>query len=139
MEMSTTSKDIVRRFLEAWDRQDLETAAGLVTEDFVNNSSSSRGRAGVIEEGRFWFTAFPDAQATIDELIADGDKVVARVTATATHRGEFFGTPPSGRTVTMGEIDIFRVENGLIAEAWAAPDVFGVLMQIGALGEPHPA
>ena len=137
--MSTTSKDVVRRFFEAWGRQDLETAAGQVTEDFVNNSSTSQGREGVIEEGRFWFSAFPDAQVSIEELLADGDKVVARVTITATHQGEFLGTPPTGRAVTAGEIDVFRIENGLIAEAWASPDIFAVLMQIGALGEPSAA
>lgn len=137
--MSTANKEVVRRFFEAWGRQDLESAAGQVAEDFVNNSSTSQGREGVIEEGRFWFSAFPDAEVSIEELVAEGDKVVARVTTTATHRGEFFGTPATGRTVTVGEIDVFRVENGLIAEAWAAPDIFGALMQIGALGEPSPA
>lgn len=137
--MSTANTDVVRRFFEAWGRQDLETAAGQMTPDFVNNSSTSQGREGVIEEGRFWFSAFPDARVSIEELLSDGDKVTARLTTTATHQGEFLGTPPTGRQVTIGEIDVFRIENGLIAEAWAAPDLFALLMQIGALGEPSPA
>ena len=135
--MSTANKEVVRRFYEAWGQRDLEQAAGLVTEDFLNNSSSSQGREGVYEEGQFWFSAFPDARVTIEELIEEGDKVVARVLTTATHQGEFLGTPPTGNAVEIIEIDIFRVENGLIAEAWAAPDTFGLLSQIGVLGAPE--
>ena len=127
--MSTANKEVVRRYYEAWGQQDLETAAAMVTEDFINNSSTSQGREGIYEEGQFWFSAFPDAKVSIEELLADGDKVVARPSTTATHRGEF--------SVEISEIDIFRVENGLIAEAWAAPDIYGLLSQIGVLGEPE--
>ncbi|MTH70144.1 DUF4440 domain-containing protein [Agromyces bracchium] len=130
--MNSENTDIVRRFYEAWSRQDLETAASLVTEDFVDNSSSSRGRDGVREEGAFWFTAFPDAEVSIEELLADGDKVTVRVHATATHLGDFLGIPATGRRVDMDEIDIFRVEGGLLAESWAVPDIFGLMNQLGA-------
>ena len=136
--MFTEDKDVVRRFFEAWGRQDLDSAARLVTEDFVNNSSSSQGREGVYEEGQFWFSAFPDAKVSIEEILAEGDKVVARVETTATHAGEFFGTPATGRTVRIQEIDIFRVENGLIAEAWSSPDIYGLLSQIGVLDDSGP-
>ena len=132
--MSTANKEVVRRFFEAWGQQDLERAAGLVTEDFLNNSSESQGREGIYEEGNYWFSAFPDAIVSIEELLADGDKVVARVQTSATHQGEFFGAPPTGNAVEISEIDIFRVENGLIAEAWAAPDMFRLLSQIGVVG-----
>lgn len=135
--MSTANKEVVRRYYEAWGQQDLETAAAMVTEDFINNSSTSQGREGIYEEGQFWFSAFPDAKVSIEDMLADGDKVVARVSTTATHRGEFFGAPPTGNSVEISEIDIFRVENGLIAEAWAAPDIYGLLSQIGVLGEPE--
>ena len=132
--MSTANKEVVRRFFEAWGQQNLEAAAGLVTEDFLNNSSLSQGREGIYEEGNYWFSAFPDATVSIEELLADGDKVVARVQTSATHQGEFFGAPPTGNAVEISEIDIFRVENGLIAEAWAAPDMFRLLSQIGVVG-----
>ncbi|WP_353814893.1 ester cyclase [Agromyces sp. SYSU T00266] len=131
--MDTDTTDVVRRFYEAWGRQDLDTAAALMTEDFVNNSSHARGRDSVREEGAFWFAAFPDAEVAIEDLIADGDKVVARIHATATHLGDFLGTAPTGRTVELDEIDIFRVEGGAIAESWSIPDVFGLMTQIGAL------
>jgi steroid delta-isomerase-like uncharacterized protein len=132
--MSTANKEVVRRLYEAWDRQDLDAAASLVAEDFVNHSSNSQGREGIHEEGQYWFAAFPDAKVSIEDLLADGDRVAVRLRATATHQGEFLGTPPTGKAVEMSEIDIFRVENGLIAESWAVPDVFGLMSQIGALG-----
>jgi steroid delta-isomerase-like uncharacterized protein len=135
--MSTANKEVVRRFYEAWGLQDLETAASLVTEDFSNNSSASQGRDGIYEEGQYWFSAFPDAKVSIEELLAEGDKVVVRLHSTATHQGEFFGAPPTGNAVEVNEIDIFRVENGLIAEAWAAPDIYGLLSQIGVLSAPE--
>jgi predicted ester cyclase len=108
-----------------------------VTEDFSNNSSASQGRDGIYEEGQYWFSAFPDAKVSIEELLAEGDKVVVRLHSTATHQGEFFGAPPTGNAVEVNEIDIFRVENGLIAEAWAAPDIYGLLSQIGVLSAPE--
>ncbi|GAA2036163.1 hypothetical protein GCM10009819_20920 [Agromyces tropicus] len=130
--MDTESTDVVRRFFEAWSRHDVEAAASLMTEDFVNNSSQGRGRDSVREEGAYWFTAFPDAEVAVEDLITQGDKVVARIHATATHRGEFLGTAPTGRAIQLDEIDIFRVEGGSIAESWSIPDVFGLLNQLGA-------
>lgn len=137
--MSTENKELVRRFFEAWSSQDLETAASLVAEDFVNNSSTSQGREGIFEEGEYWFTAFPDAAVAIEDLFAEGDKVVVRLSTTATHRGEFFGAEPTGKRINVGEIDIARVENGLIAEMWATPDVYGMLSQLGLLDDLIPA
>jgi steroid delta-isomerase-like uncharacterized protein len=131
--MENENKELVRRFFEAWSRHDVEAAAGLVAEDFVNNSSASQGRQGVMEEGEYWFTAFPDASVSIEELVAEGDKVVVRITSTGTHGGDFMGVMPTAKRVRFQEIDIARVENGMIAEMWAAPDVYGLLAQLGAL------
>jgi C-1 hydroxylase len=131
--METDNKELVRAFFEAWSRRDVEKAAGLVAEDFVNNSSASQGRDGVREEGEYWFTAFPDASVSIEDVIAEGDRVVVRLTARATHGGSFMGAEPTGKQVVFQEIDIARVENGLIAEMWAAPDVYGMMAQLGLL------
>jgi len=91
-----------------------------------------------LEEGEYWFKAFPDASVSIEDLIAEGDRVVIRLTANGTHGGDFLGVTPTGRRITMQEIDIARIENGLIAEMWAAPDVYGMLAQLGAL-QPETA
>ena len=80
-----------------------------------------------------WFAAFPDAQATIEDLIAEGDKVVTRSTLRGTHRGEFMGIAPTGKHVTFTGIAIFRIEEGKIAEGWNNFDVLGLMQQLGVI------
>jgi steroid delta-isomerase-like uncharacterized protein len=80
--------------------------------------------------------AFPDWQETVDDVIAEGDKVVIRVTGTGTHEGEFQGVPPSHARVTATGVGIGRIENGRIAESWAAYDALGMMQQIGAIPTP---
>jgi steroid delta-isomerase-like uncharacterized protein len=82
-------------------------------------------------------SGFPDWEETVDDVIAEGDKVVIRVTGTGTHDGEFQGTPPTGRRVTATGVGIGRIEGGQIAESWAAYDALGLMQQLGAL--PGPA
>lgn len=81
--------------------------------------------------------AFPDLQFTMEDQIAEGDRVVHRMTAAGTHRGEFMGIPPTNRRVTVTGININRFENGRIAEAWGVLDLMGLMQQIGAI--PGPA
>ena len=69
-------------------------------------------------------------------MIAEDDRVAARVTASARQVGEFMGIPPSGRSYTIGEIHIFRVRGGRIAEHWHQADLLGMMRQLGALPEP---
>jgi steroid delta-isomerase-like uncharacterized protein len=77
--------------------------------------------------------AFPDLHITAEDLIAEGDKVVARNTVTGTHQGEYMGLPPTGRSVTYDEIFIVRFAGGRIAETWGVVDVLSQLRQLGAL------
>src|ERR687893_621425 len=79
---------------------------------------------------------FPDVVSTIEDLIAEGDKVVARWRARATHRGEYMGTPPSGKEVEFTGISIYRIEGSKIAESWNSEDQFGLMRQLGAVPEP---
>ena len=80
-----------------------------------------------------WFAGFPDSQMTIEDLIAEGDKVVYRGTIRGTHRGAFMGIAPTGKHVTFTGIAIFRVEEGKIAELWQNLDTLGLLQQLGAI------
>jgi hypothetical protein len=75
--------------------------------------------------------AFPDLHVTIEDLIAEGDKVVARNTVTGTHRGEYMGLQPTGKSVTYDEIFIFRFVGGRVAETWGVVDVFAQMRQLG--------
>ena len=76
--------------------------------------------------------AFPDLHITIEDLIAEGDKVVARNTVTGTHQGEYMGLPPTGKSITYNEIFIVRFANDRIAETWGVVDVLSQMRQLGA-------
>jgi steroid delta-isomerase-like uncharacterized protein len=77
--------------------------------------------------------AFPDLHVTIEDLIAEGDKVVARNTVTGTQQGEYMGRPPTGKPVTYNEIFILRFANGRIAETWGVVDVLSQMRQLGTI------
>lgn len=75
--------------------------------------------------------AFPDLHLTVEDLIAEGDKVVARNSVTGTQRGEYLGRPPTGKSINYNEIFIFRFAGGRIAETWGVVDVFSQIQQLG--------
>jgi predicted ester cyclase len=78
---------------------------------------------------------FPDVTSTIEDLIAEGDKVVARWRSRATHRGDYMGIAPSGTEVEFTGISFYRIEGNKIAESWSVEDQFGLMRQIGAVAE----
>lgn len=80
---------------------------------------------------------FPDVVSTIEDLIAEGDKVVARWRARATHQGEYMSIPSTGNAVEFTGISIYRIEGGKIAESWTVEDELGLMRQIGAVPEPR--
>jgi predicted ester cyclase len=80
-----------------------------------------------------FLTAFPDQHYTVEELIAEGDKVVCRFTFRATHQGDFMGIPPTGKAVTVTGIYISRLSGGKFVEDWRQVDDLGWLQQLGAI------
>ena len=78
------------------------------------------------------FAAFPDWHTTIEDLIAEGDKVVVRMMQRGTHQGTFFGLAATGKQVTVAGIAIFRLRNGQIVEEWLITDQLGAMQQLGA-------
>ena len=83
--------------------------------------------------------AFPDLQATIEDLIAEGHKVAVRGTLRGTHPGELLGIPPTGAQVTVPLIDINRIEAGKLVERWGEADMLGLLHQLGVIPAPGQA
>jgi predicted ester cyclase len=77
--------------------------------------------------------AYADLHVTVEDLIAEGDKVVCRNVVTGTHRGEYMGLPPTGKSVTYREIFIFRFAGGRTAETWGVVDVLAQMRQLGAI------
>src|SRR5437660_12287304 len=128
------NKALVRRYYEEmWDRWDFALADELLTEGLT-----FRGSLGVTVRGRDGFTgymeavrrAFPDFRNRVEELVAEGDKVVARLTYTGTHRGELFGIRPTGKWVAYAGVAVFRFEAGRITEGWVLGDVHGLMQQL---------
>lgn len=77
--------------------------------------------------------AFPDSSIIIDDVIAEGDRVAVRHRLQGTHQAELQGVPPTGRPVEVSAIVIFRIQNGVIAEAWLNADIMGMMQQIGVV------
>jgi predicted ester cyclase len=82
------------------------------------------------------FSAFPDYQSTVEDQVAEGDKVVTRFSSQGTHQGEFLGIAPTGNRVRVTGIDIDRVEEGKIVEHWSEADLLGMMTQLGVIPEP---
>jgi ketosteroid isomerase-like protein len=83
-----------------------------------------------------FYAGFPDLRPSIEEQLAEGDRVATRVTWRGTHTGTFQGIPPTGRAVTMAVLRLDRIEGGRIAESWAQFDALGVMQQLGVLPAP---
>ena len=78
-------------------------------------------------------TAFPDWLETVEDIIAEGDKVWVRLNYTGTHKGAFMGLPPTGKKINSKAVDIYRIENGKLAEYWNVTDNLNIFKQIGAV------
>jgi steroid delta-isomerase-like uncharacterized protein len=140
--MSTEeNKALARRlYEEVFNQGQLEAVDQLVAPDAIEHEEVP-GIAGSGSEILKHFVtifraAFPDAQVTIEDLIAEGDKVVCRVTFHGTQQGEFMGIAPTGRPITFAVIDILRVADGKIVEHWGQTDNLGLLQQLGAIPAP---
>jgi steroid delta-isomerase-like uncharacterized protein len=134
--MSQANKDILRRFYaEFWNAGNADAIDALVADDFVDHQAvpgMPTGKAGFADLIRLWHTGFPDMSETVEDLIAEGDRVVGRFTFRGTHTGEFMGIPPTGRKVSMTGIDIVRIRDGQIAEFWYAEQLHDMLRQLAA-------
>ena len=115
---------------------DLEAIPELVAENFVDHHplpGAAPGREGLAALVTTWRTAFPDMREMVEDLIAEGDKVVGRFTMRGTHSGQFMGVPPTGQRVTMSGIDIVRIAGGKIAQFWYGEHLLELMQQLGAV------
>ena len=140
--MSTEeNKALTRRAYEALNQRDLAAFYELLTPDFVLHDASTtiQGLEAYKQWISLYFTAFPDARLTLEEMIAEGHKVVVRQTFRGTHTGELMGIPPTGRQATVTGITINRMANGKIVEDWANFDALGMMQQLGVVPAPGQA
>jgi steroid delta-isomerase-like uncharacterized protein len=106
---------------------------------FHNASRTIQGREAYKQFILMYFTAFPDAYVTIEDMIAEGDKVAWRYTATGTHQGDLFGIPPTGKSASVPGLVILRYAGGKVAEQWVNFDALGLMQQLGVIPPPGQA
>ena len=143
--LSETNKTVSRRFFEeVFSKGNLNVLDEIVAKDQVNSGPSNlpglpTGPEGAKQIVTMYRNAFPDLRVTVDEQIAEGDKVVTRWTAHGTNQGELLGIPATGKSSTVTGISIDRIVNGKVAESWGIFDQFGMMQQLGVIPTPELA
>ena len=135
--MSTEqNKALVRRFLnEVYNKGNLKVADELVAANYISHNELNievLGPQGIRNAAVLQRTAFPDLVTTIDDLIAEDDRVAVRGHDEGTHMGEFMGLAPTGKRFTITWIDIFRIQDGKLVEAWLEANVESFKKQLGS-------
>jgi steroid delta-isomerase-like uncharacterized protein len=126
------NKAIVRRFVEAYNERNLDLFDDLLAPDYYDHSSQV-GPEGLKQLMNIAFKAFPDFHETIEDIIAEGDKVWARITFTGTHEGEWLGIAPTGKKIRIMMVDIFRIDNGKLVEYWDVGDRLDFFNKLGVI------
>jgi steroid delta-isomerase-like uncharacterized protein len=135
--MSEENKELVRRVEAAWESGALDQLDDFFAPDAVSHAAVPRlpqGLAGWKQAHRQMLAAVPDRRVTIEDMIAEGNKVVVRARLTGTNRTglPWANVPPNGNRIDMQYITIYRIEDGRIAECWAINDMATLTRQIGA-------
>jgi steroid delta-isomerase-like uncharacterized protein len=135
-----TNKAALTRFYDAVNTGDLELVSNAIDEvvepDAVIRTPLPIDKTGAEKLKEVFarlLRAYPDLHVTPEDVIAEGDKLVSRNTVTGTHRGEYMGLPPTGKSVTYDEIFIVRFAGGRVAETWGVVDVLSQMRQLGAI------
>ena len=127
------NKAIVTGFIEAYNGRDLDLFDDFVSLDYVDHTNQIRGRESLKQLITMGFTAFPDWNETVEDIIAEGDKVWVRLAYSGTHDGEWRGIAPTGNKVTMTSVDIYRIVDGKLAEYWNVTNPLNFFKQLGAI------
>jgi steroid delta-isomerase-like uncharacterized protein len=133
--LSVRPKEVVRRYLDALERHNLAGLEAVLAEDVVvhrpGGEEGLRGREAFLSAQEP--ASFTDQRLAIDDMLADGDRVVVRYRLTCRHTGPLSGIPPTGREIRTSGIKIYRVRDGLIDAIWGEDDLYGLLAQLGVV------
>jgi steroid delta-isomerase-like uncharacterized protein len=124
-------KGIVRRVLHAMETGDEAEFDAVMAEDYIQHNHLGNGREPVKKMVAGLRRAFPDLKVIAEDMVAEGDRVVARVTITGTHQGRFLGVDATGKPITIRSVDIWRIENGRLKEHWDVVDRLDFMQQMG--------
>ncbi len=130
------NKAIVRRFEEVFNEKRVDRADEFVAQDYIDHAAlpgQAPGLEGAKQKWAMFIAATPDMRVLIEDMVAEGDKVVARWTYEGTHHGELLGIPPTGKRFRTSGISIYRLAKGKVAEVWEEFDRLGMLQQLGVV------
>jgi predicted ester cyclase len=133
------NKTIVRRIFEELNKGKAAVLEELFDANCVFHAAGIediRGTEGVKQRVNTAFSAFPDYRAKIDDVLAEGDKVMVRLTETGTHRGDLMGIAPTGKEVEAWGVVVVRIAGGKAVESWALGDRLGLLQKLGVIPSP---
>jgi steroid delta-isomerase-like uncharacterized protein len=134
------NKAIVRAHVEAlFNQHQVAQTDEFFTQDYLDHAplpGQAPGLEGAKHKWASYLTAVPDMRATIEDMVAEGDKLAVRWTVQGSHRGELLGIPPTGKHVRFSGISIYRLAAGKIAEQWEQWDRLPLLQQLGVLPTP---
>ena len=138
-----TNIALVKRFFEeVWNKGNLSLVDELLAQNYVDYNQqpgTPRGRKGYKITVNMFRSAFPDIQFTLDQILAEGDRLAIRLTGRGTHQGSFMGISPTGKQVSLSGMTFIRIENGQVAERWGISDIPGLMQQLGVgPGQPPP-
>lgn len=134
--MSEQNKAVLRRIVEEVFNQGKLGTADELGAGYIEHSpipGQGPGIEGFKQMVQMFRGAFPDLRVTLEDLIAEGDRVVGRMTTSGTHKGQFMGLAPTGKRFTVSEIHILRIANGKVLEHWGVSDDLGMMQQLGAV------
>jgi predicted ester cyclase len=133
--LAEESKALLHRYItEVWDRQNPAAVDEFLAPGYKRHRSATTepltrdGQKQLLIKFR---AAFPDIQLTIEEIVAEGDRLAFRSTMRGSHQGEFLGIAPTGKEVTVGLVDVLHIEDGKFVEQWGGPDLLDLVQQLG--------
>ena len=137
------NKDLVRRYVEnVLNQGDLAEADELVAPDAVMYHAGAPGPIRGLDAIKLFVSAFrasfPDLRSPLEDMVAEGDRVMVRFTWSGTQHGDFQGIPPTGRKFTVTGSGLYRIQDGKIAEVWAEFDTLALLTQLGVMPAASP-
>ena len=141
MTIDDARKHLIRRFYEeAWTRGEFGVIDHLFAGDYICSfPGSPPGPEGERRHVAMMRATSPDLQVTVDDLVAEGETVMARLSLSGTDTGGFLGRPPTGRRVTYWAVTVFRFTGDQVSACWAGADMLGLMIQLGVLPSPWQA
>lgn len=137
MVIEERNKKLMGDFIETWNSGKLNELTNYWSPDIVHHTRADHDRESIMKSYATTMQAFPDLRWDVDDIIAEGDKVVARLTGHATHTGEFMGVPPTNKKITCRSVDICRIQDDQIVEHWGLLDELAISAQLDLIPEEY--